>query len=74
MTPKEKAIELIEKFLPYSINMFDYKEQLWKAKEMALIVVDEMISQLAEINNAESFNISKYGNYWQEVKTEIENL
>jgi len=66
MTPKEKAVELIEKMLlshPASYNgaNIGYAE----AKQCALIAVDEII----EVAYWESV---KY--YWQEVKQEIKKL
>jgi hypothetical protein len=66
MTPKEKAIELVEKFtnLYEGINLGLAKKH-W-AKQSALIAVDEMIKELERcfIHNE----------YWQEVKQEIEKL
>jgi hypothetical protein len=66
MTPKEKAEELVDKFL-YIEN--EYKEYLdfKQAKECALIAVDEIIFILAE-------DINPLVNYWFKVKLEIENL
>lgn len=59
MTPKEKAIELYNKFItmPYPTNTN-------RAKQCALIAVDEILKT----------NPYKARNYWQEVKTEIEKL
>ncbi len=61
MTPKEKAIELFDKY-----DYILYKEyNNLEAKHCALIAVDEILSLLS------------YGTaikYWQEVKQEIENL
>ncbi len=84
-TPKEKAQELFNKmrgqcwYRKENINRYGvasmvtlYKED--EAKKSALIAIDEMISQLAIINNNEGFNISKYGNYWQEVKSELKKM
>ena len=66
MTPKEKAIELVEKFtnLYEGINLGLAKKH-W-AKQSALIAVDEIIKELERcfIHNE----------YWQEVKQEIEKL
>lgn len=60
MTPKEKAEELVDKF----INTF-YKTQdfVWKstAKHCALIAVDELIKETGS-------------KYWYDVKQEIEKL
>ena len=67
MTPKEKAKELVDKF----INTF-YKTQdfVWKstAKQCALISVDELIYE----TQFEVPNIRQ--RYWIDVKQEIEKL
>jgi hypothetical protein len=64
MTPKEKANELIEKFM-FNCRECDYEDN---AKQCALIAVDEIL----DINSVDKdYELS---NYWQEVKQEIENL
>ena len=75
MTPKEKAIELVDKFLNQDIN-FPYIDSedgqcigagymtYNSAKQCALIAVDEILKT----------NPYKARNYWQEVKKEIEKL
>jgi hypothetical protein len=73
MIPKEKAEELVDKYLNASFNCKDCDmpycdircTQLMKseAKVCALIAVDEIISL-----------VGRYSNYWQEVKQEIENF
>jgi hypothetical protein len=65
MTPKEKAIELVEK-MTFSCHECDTQ---WKAKQCALIAVDEI---LFAIQDLECENVN--WDYWQEVKQEIENL
>ena len=82
MTPKEKAIELYNKFLnpsgdTYLYGMLEHES----AKECALIAVDELIESFnsiydASIRNIEKYSGAKYGmkDYWQEVKQEIEKL
>lgn len=82
MTPKEKAIQLVEKyFYLFSVeleNTIDYRE----SKECALIAVDELISEYQSISDSESilvinnkltFVVNKLV-YWQEVKKEINLL
>ena len=71
MTPKEKATELIIKF-QHPPSALEHTEcdclHINIAKECALIAVDE-------INNNVLVGIdlaSTWGNYWQEVKQEIE--
>jgi hypothetical protein len=75
MTPKEKAIELVDKFRISKAITESY------AKQCALIAVDELIESFnsiydASIRNIEKYSGAKYGmkDYWQEVKTQIENL
>ena len=68
MTPKEKAIELYNKFLnpsgdTYLYGMLEHES----AKECAVIAVDEII----EITQHES---PSSWVYYMEVKKEIENL
>ena len=63
MTPKDKAKELVWKYLPIL--------ELWKennsnkAKECALIAVNEILK--LDIYSSDEY-------YWQEVKQEIEKL
>lgn len=73
MTPKEKAIELIDKM------MLGSKDRLYLrlSKQCALIAVDEIINTL----NYDIRDIDVQGNilldlidYWREVKKEIEHL
>ena len=64
MTPKEKANELVDRF---RLNVLDYENNglnSFKAKQCALIAVNEMIEHCNYANKW----------YWQEVKQEIENL
>jgi hypothetical protein len=63
MTPKEKAEELVDKFIQYVPAEEEFE---WDyAKQCALIAVDELIF------NAHNNYMEKY---WQEVKQEIINL
>ena len=61
MSSKEKANELVEKFY----NEVRYYQ---RAKDCALIAVDELIEQ------SKDANFGGFGLYWQEVKQEIEKL
>ena len=63
MTPKEKALELWEKYFQLNYDWDGVTKDEW-AKEGALIAVDELIYS----HN----NDNKW--YWQEVKQEIEKL
>ena len=65
MTPKEKAIDLVDKM--YGVT--DYQ-----AKQSALIAVDEILNRVMiwwEIPVKDPYFITQK-NYWQEVKLEIE--
>lgn len=61
MSPKGKAIELVDKFTQTNGNNFF-------AKQCALITVDEVWRQLEAARVFEEYD------YWQEVKKEIERL
>jgi|LakMenE18May11ns_1017448.scaffolds.fasta_scaffold7652142_1 hypothetical protein len=68
MTPKEKAQELVLKYLRIE-NTNDWWSKV-PAKQCALIAVDEIINNvLVGIDLP-----STWGNYWKQVKTEIEKL
>ena len=81
MTPKEKAIELVDKFyqrFPLTMDVITTRGDLsweydsWKeAKQCALIAVDEMLKELESIDDGQT--VIPY-NYWQEVKQEIQKL
>jgi hypothetical protein len=67
MSPKEKAKELLLKFMAIQFGDFPTTD----TKQCALIAVDEIILQ----NNVWIKQIGKgTNNYWQEVKQEIEKL
>jgi polyhydroxyalkanoate synthesis regulator phasin len=63
MTPKEKAKELIDKFT----DVEDGEMYIGKAKQCALIAVDEIINSGKDVDEFADA-------YWQEVKQEIEKL
>jgi hypothetical protein len=70
MTPKEKAKELVTKFINIDSDseIFDgFKMNLFYSQRCALIAVDEVL-QLCWNGNL------KAQQYWMEVKQEIENL
>ena len=77
MTPREKALQLCQKFgyLGIKWEQTEYTTlSLENAKECALIAVEEMLSELYHI----AYDDDDYGEwkmkYWQEVKQEIEKL
>ena len=77
MTPKEKAIELVNWFLDEGLNSFgryqsSEKEDLEGAKFCATKVVDEIIKTNPYEWDGQDLNSTI--EYWQEVKQEIEKL
>jgi hypothetical protein len=73
MTPKEKAKELVDNF---RLNVLDYEGSSlnsFKAKQCALIAVDEIID--ANPYECDAIEILHSNiSYWQEVKQEIGKL
>jgi hypothetical protein len=80
MTPKEKAIELVDKFIDY-VNCWDdetadpnYTQAYNYSKQCALITVNEILKVLNDYWNQDcKINNTKIG-YYEEVKQEIEKL
>ena len=72
MTTKEKADELVEKYLTSrDANQWDDVRDVHAAIRCALIAVDEILFALKyDMNEPTSGSIK----YWQEVKKEIELL
>jgi hypothetical protein len=65
MTPKEKAENLIDRYLMVR-NEFNETLYFSEAKHCALVTVDEILSVI--------WNNQQDVDYWQQVKQEIENL
>lgn len=86
MTPKEKAIELVDNFRNYvdseiaGDQTFEYsKEQETSlSKKCALIVVDEILLEISHGRKLDWIRERKKGQeyivYWNEVKEEIKQL
>ena len=77
MTAKEKAIELVDKYSPFSVR--NWYEDNEVAKECALICVDEILDNLPFRDYGFKFDsicsrFKAVSEYWQEVKQEIEKL
>ena len=68
MTPKEKALELDSRF--YEL-VADTPDPDWRAKQGALIAIDEILS-MGIVSDSGDWRMAK--SYWEEVKQEIENL
>ena len=76
MTPKEKAIELVNKFRIHS-PVWEVKDD---AKKCALIAVDEILNSWYPVNihSGHEFHhdnlATSFYEYWEEVKQQINNL
>ena len=70
MTPKEKAIKLVNKYLQI------YDGRVTQAKECALIAVDEIINVVKRYETKKGRLLIDNINllYWQEVKQEMQKL
>jgi len=68
MTPKEKAINLIDKMSTHDRDIHPHCTH-YIAKQCALITVDEVLNFI----NTDAFSYTNE-EYWQEVKQEIEKL
>lgn len=75
MTPKEKAEELVNKFMNIkNVKLSDYSViYLPTAKQCALLAVDALLSSLLRWDEYAQTNCEEYY-YWQQVKEEIEKL
>jgi len=74
MTAKDKAKELVEKFIEHTQEWDEldgYVNDIYKAKQCALIAVDEMINWKETLFVTEG---SMAYQYLLEVKQEIQNL
>lgn len=70
MTPKEKAKELVDKFYVCELGMYFTWEV---AKKCALIAVELKLDSYFPFVTIE-MGYENSREYWEEVKTEIENL
>jgi hypothetical protein len=70
MEAKEKAKELIDKYKPLCGGYWGGKINKEFAKQCALIAVDEILNHHSQEQGL--YRIDTY--YWQQVKTEINNL
>jgi hypothetical protein len=71
MTPKQKAIELVDKFMEHTVEWDQVTEYAfdseYHAKQCALISVDEILSNKELLNHLDF-------EWWSEVKNQINNL
>ena len=71
MTPKDKAEELVLKYLRIDNNTKEWFNT-HIAKQCAIIAVDEIIKVIKVLDDA-YYNDEQYG-YWTDVKQELDNL
>ena len=79
LTPKEKAIELANKFITKSIfDMTDdeLKAEKIKAKKLTIICIDEIQGSrvLGNTQGCKDDPMSALRDYWDEVKEELSKL
>jgi hypothetical protein len=74
MTPKEKAIELVDKFyyIPNSQGIFMMQD--YQVKQCALILANEIYDEVHRISLSSDINLNGTSNHWYQVKQEIEKL
>ena len=70
MTPKEKAKELVSKYIHLTKQTTGANGTIYTSKQCALIAVDEIL----EASLYQFDEMDKYVIYWQQVKQEIEKL
>jgi hypothetical protein len=75
LTAKEKAIELVNKYIQFNFSTLSVSGHLKLAKQCALIAVDELLMEIRRIYDiyTEENIICKY-KFWEQVKQEINNL
>jgi hypothetical protein len=79
MTPKEKALELWEKYFRLNYDWDGGTKDEW-AKEGALIAVDELIKYHDDLMDVVRYELPSHivailpYKYWEDVKKEIEAL
>lgn len=70
MIPKEKALELVNKYYGITDVNFGMKQQ----KQCASILVNQITSLMISFHGREINDNTSKIEYWQEVKEEIEKL
>jgi hypothetical protein len=72
-SPKQKAKELVEIYYQKIIDLVDVNNALYYSQQCALIAVDEIIALNLQYSDIEYGGINSY-EFWEQVKTEIENI
>ena len=73
MTPKEKAEQLFQLYLPFVESLGNIEEIKNRCKKCALMAVDEILL-IAPMMHMEGFGNLTIREYYKKVKQEIENL
>lgn len=78
MTPKEKSIELMNKFNNYhntELKEYIIYQSLEESKRCALIAIDEILNLNFNVKcDASEKCVNSVMNYWEEVKEELIKL
>lgn len=72
MTPKEKAKELVYKFYPNVQWKLGQEDCLQRAKNCALIAVDEILTYQEQL--LQNYKVKLENSYWYKVQQEIDKL
>jgi len=73
MTPKDKAEELINRFIPHTRvfhEVLGWEDYIDSAKQCSIIAVNEILEDRKEVDSMRVINDP----YWLEVKNELEKL
>jgi non-ribosomal peptide synthetase component E (peptide arylation enzyme) len=77
MTPKEKAEELINRFIPHTRvfhEVLGWEDYIDSAKQCSIIAVNEVLADASKkISHIDRNGLSDY-EYWWEVKKELDKL
>ena len=79
MTPKEKAFFLLSEMNNATVTLESFKKASYygqqELKRKCLVVVNGIIASTPHIDCKKSYKLAESNlKYWQQVKTEIENL
>ena len=75
MTPKEKAIELIDKYNNSIMSFLSDNMKYQNAIKCALIAVDEILKNFGTLTEGQTFYTEyRAVKYYEEVKQELEKL
>ena len=74
MTPREKAEELFQRFLPYTVGE-NTQEIKYNTKQCVVVSLDQIILEKCKSSELKDARYQDERiHYWQEVKLEVEKL